>query len=427
MIKPEGVQTDVIAVRSAGGELSFGDLEADRFGLRLLAGVGSTVGLATTDATLVAAALWALDGWASEVHLIGATVDRERLPDGAVVIDAPAPAGAERLGGVVDDTMLDTTLDTALDTAAETTWVVYTSGTTGVPKSVRHTITSLSRTVVRSEGASKLVWGLLYDPNRMAGIQVLLQALLSGTTVVAADLHAGLSVRLKQLAEAGVTALSATPTLWRLILSLGGGELDLRQITLGGEIADQTVLNALATRFPEARVVHVFASTETGAAFSVSDGREGFPVSYLSDPPRGITLAVRDGILAVYSPGVSSAEEDGFASTGDVVEIVDDRVVFRGRASGVVSVGGANVWPEEIEGILRTHPEVAEAVVSVKPNPMSGNLLIATVVPAPDVDPAGLGKRVRVWIKSQVPNTHVPAMVKVAESIEVSSAGKAVR
>lgn len=417
MIKPDGVSPDAIAVRSARGDLTYGGLESDRFGLRSVAGPGAVVGLATTDAALVAAALWSLDGWASEVHLIGETVDRDRLPEGAVVIDAPAG----------DATAVDTGSVADADATLETTWVVYTSGTTGVPKSVRHTIASLSRTVVRSEGASQLVWGLLYDPNRMAGIQVLLQALLSGTTVVAADIHGGLSARLSELADGGVTALSATPTLWRSILSLGGGGLSLCQITLGGEIADQTVLNALAARFPDARIVHVFASTETGAAFSVRDGREGFPVSYLSDPPRGIALAIRDGILAVYSPGVSSADEDGFASTGDVVEVVDDRVVFRGRASGVVSVGGANVWPEEIEGILRTHPEVGEAVVSVKPNPMSGNVLIATVVPKPDADPAGLGKRVRVWIKSQVPNTHVPAMVKVAESIEVSSAGKAVR
>lgn len=414
---PDSLPGDAVAVRGATGDLTYGDLRADRYGLRTLAEAGSVVGLATTDARLIAAALWSLDGWASEVHLIGETVDRDRLPEGAVVIDAPAG----------DATVVDTGSVADADATLETTWVVYTSGTTGVPKSVRHTVASLSRTVVRSEGASQLVWGLLYDPNRMAGIQVLLQALLSGTTVVAADLHVGLSARLRELADGGVTALSATPTLWRSILSLGGGDLSLRQITLGGEIADQTVLNALAARFPDARIVHVFASTETGAAFSVRDGREGFPVSYLSDPPRGIALAIRDGILAVYSPGVSSADEDGFASTGDVVEIVDDRVVFRGRASGVVSVGGANVWPEEIEGILRTHPEVGEAVVSVKPNPMSGNVLIATVVPKPDADPAGLGKRVRVWIKSQVPNTHVPAMVKVAESIEVSSAGKAVR
>ena len=73
----------------------------------------------------------------------------------------------------------------------------------------------------------------------------------------------------------------------------------------------------------------------------MKDGREGFPVAYLSDPPRGVALDVRDDILHVHSSGVSAAAPDGFAPTGDIVEIVEDRAC--GRASGVVNVGGATV------------------------------------------------------------------------------------
>ncbi len=88
-----------------------------------------------------------------------------------------------------------------------------------------------------------------------------------------------------QLVESGANAVSATPSLWRQILQLPvSAGWDLKQITLGGEIADQRVLDALTSAFPGARIVHVFASTETGAAFSVKDGREGFPVTYLTDP-----------------------------------------------------------------------------------------------------------------------------------------------
>jgi acyl-CoA synthetase (AMP-forming)/AMP-acid ligase II len=283
---------------------------------------------------------------------------------------------------------------------------------------------SLTRTVVPGT-ADLYVWGLLYDPNRMAGMQVILQGLLSGATVVAPSLHDPLSVRIAGLVAAGVNALSATPSLWRQILQLPVSHAwPLRQITLGGEIADQRVLDALAAAFPSARIVHVFASTETGAAFSVKDGREGFPVDYLTDPPRHIRLEIREGVLHVHSPDVSAAASDGFASTGDIVEIVDDRVLFRGRSSGVVNVGGSNVWPEEVETILRTHPDVAEAVVAAKPNPMTGNVLVARVALIESADPAGASKRLRSWVRERAPRTHVPASVEVVGKVDVSTTGK---
>ena len=61
-------------------------------------------------------------------------------------------------------------------------------------------------------------------------------------------------------------------------------------------------------------------------------------------------------------------------------------MLFRGRASGVVNVGGANVWPETVEAVLRRHPDVIEAVVSSKPNSMMGNVLVAQVTVTADAD-----------------------------------------
>ena len=82
----------------------------------------------------------------------------------------------------------------------------------------------------------------------------------------------------------GVNAMSATPTLWRKILmSDASRSLALRSITLGGEIADQQVLSTLASTYPSARIRHIYASTEAGTGFSVTDGKAGFPVSFLEN------------------------------------------------------------------------------------------------------------------------------------------------
>ena len=403
------------AVTSSQGSLTHGQLRGDVCGLRRRTPHGAPVVLRTTDPRLVAAALESLDGWASAVHLVvdGTGIG---LPSHAVEID----------DRVVDHSRPNGS-DQARHDAVDTEWMVYTSGTTGEPKSISHRRAGLTRTAVRTNRTAELVWGMLYDPNRMAGLQVLVQALDSGAHVVVPRPDATLTERLDFLASHDVTAMSATPTMWRLILHQDHPGLALRQITLGGEIADQTTLDALAERFPNARIVHVFASTETGAAFSVVDGRAGFPAAYLEDPPRGIRLAIRDDVLHVHCPNTGAAGSDGFASTGDVVEIVDDRVLFRGRASGVVNVGGANVWPEQVEVALRSHPDVDDAMVTARPNPVSGQILVASIVPASNVDEVGLSKRVRRWARSRLPNTHVPAMIKVVHRLDVSPTGKTVR
>lgn len=391
----------------------FDDVHEDRFGLRKAASPGTCIAIRTDRSEIVAAALVVLQGWAQEVHLVPAGIELSVLPDHCVVVEP-------------QDDRSDPMEHPALE--LDTTWVVYTSGTTGTPKPVRHTRQTLTRTLSIREGQLPLAWGMLYDPNRMAGLQVLHHALAANATVIAPDLRESLAERVRFIASSGATALSATPTLWRMILQVRL-ELpwQLRQITLGGEIADQQVLDALKRRFPAARIVHIFASTETGAAFSVTDGLAGFPSAYLSDAPRGIRLDVRDDILHIYSPGVSTAGEDGFASTGDVVEVSGDRVLFRGRASGVVNVGGASVWPEEVESLLREHEEVHDAQVTARPNSMTGFLLIAAIVPTPGAQVDDLGKRLRRWVRQTAPGPQVPANVRVVDALDISSTGKAAR
>jgi acyl-coenzyme A synthetase/AMP-(fatty) acid ligase len=404
------------SISSPGWTVDHDTLRRDPFALRTRVARDAEVALLTTDAVLVAAALTALDGWAATVHLVPRDAAEAVLtPSLDVLRDADVALGDGAHGD--------------LEPVTATRWVVYTSGTTGTPKPISHSVASLSRTINPSAARGELVWGLLYDPNRMAGLQVLLQCLTTRSPLVAPDHHAPLIQRVEHLIDSGVTALSATPTLWRQILQIPrAAQWPLRQITLGGEIADQPVLNGLSRTYPDARIVHVFASTETGAAFSVRDGRAGFPLDYLTDPPRGITLDVRDGILHVYSPGVSAAGADGFASTGDRVEVVEDRVLFRGRQTGVVNIGGANVWPEEVESLLRAHPDVAEAAVEARANAMVGNMLVATVVLTGDADPETTGRTIRSWVrKNAVSNTHVPATVRIVDVIETSPAGKVKR
>lgn len=399
-----------IAVIDPSGEWTYEDLYSDPLNLREAVSQNSSVALRTSSALNVAAAVIALDGWASSVHLIPPDVDPSIVTDGSLLIDEFLPK--RRINSIEKPT------------GQITEWILYTSGTTGTPKSIRHTIESLSRTISNSKHVAELTWGVLYDPNRMAGIQVILQSLASFTSVVAPNPYESLQQRVAFLRSHGVDALSATPTLWRQILQVADVDgWNLRQITLGGEISDQKILDALSSQFPESRIAHIFASTETGAAFAVVDRRAGFPVSYLTDAPRGVKLEIRENVLYVYSPLVSGAPADGFVSTEDEIEIVDDRCLFLGRKSGMVNIGGAKVWPEAVEQILRTHPQVIDATVQAKANPFSGAILTAKVV-ATDDAPEDFSKQLRIWMKSNSPIHFVPATIQVVDSLEISQAGK---
>lgn len=399
------------SIRSARTSFCFADLDADPFALRDRVHRNAFAELFTQDAILVLAAIRALEGFAAQVSLRSSEGVAGGLQGVTISSEACSPSSIAVSGR-------------ASGVGGATRWVLHTSGTSGAPKAITHTLSSL--TVLHRQKRTGLprTWGLLYDPTRMAGIQVLLHAMNTESSVVAPDLNASLRARIAFLRRHGTDALSATPTLWRRILQVPeAASWGLKQVTLGGEIADQTVLDALKRAYPAARITHVFAATESGTAFSVSDGRAGFPASLLETDRAGMRIEVRDAMLYVHNPRSSAAGKDGFVCTGDEVEAKDDRVFFLGRNTGVVNVGGQNVWPEQVEKLLREHPEVQDARVTAQPSSLAGNLLVAEVVAGGSLTAGQL----RAWVRERASVSHVPARIRFAEELSTGTTGKALR
>lgn len=320
-------------------------------------------------------------------------------------------------------------------------YILATSGTTGTPKLASYSLPTLLVTTKNDiERGEEFTWGLTYDVNRFAGLQVYLQALASGSALSVPSNLATMAESISLFANSSVNCISATPSFWRkLLMEPEHSRLSLRRITLGGEISNQNVLSALGFQYPTATIIHIYASTEAGVGFVVKDKKEGFPSSYLtSEPNLACQLKIIDGTLWIKSSngcnkfvkGNLEINDEGFINTGDMVSLVKDRVLFLGRESGSINVGGNKVMPEKVESVLEKHSSIVMARVFSKANPVLGSLVACEVViddSSRDLSHKEIKRDVLLFCKKELQSFEVPALLKVVESITTNATGKKVR
>ena len=328
--------------------------------------------------------------------------------------------------------------------------MIRTTGTTGLPKAARHDWRILGKTVATVRPMPEQRWLLAYGPQQFAGIQVLLHVAASQATLVA-PFPRQPKDGLDALLTKGVTCVSATPTFWRFLLAEARSRKatlpPLEQITLGGEASPGDLLEEIQTVFPGAKVSQVYASTEFGSITSVRDGRSGLALDSLwseSNPTSNVRVAdgelwVRAGAgmlgYANESPsdsvGADAEDQDEsgeWRRTGDLVEIVGDRVMFRGRKSEVINVGGVKVHPLPVEDRITGLDTVALARVFGRPNKLTGAIVAAEIVPVGGLEGADV-EAIRVQINEAVadlPRAWQPRSVTFVDAIETKG-GKTIR
>jgi acyl-coenzyme A synthetase/AMP-(fatty) acid ligase len=364
-------------------------------------------------------ALIAFDGYCSAMYLRPPNVT---IPHNDI-IDWPLESDA----AVVDS--IPSLLKSEASVA--TTWFMATSGTTGEPKWCSHSLLSLTANTKYSQKLQALCWALLYQPFRFAGLQVLLQALLSGADLVDVADYEPLA-QMAFLKHADVTALSATPSLWRQLLMTGQlSELTLSHITLGGEIADQSLLDTLKRLFPNANVRHIYASTEAGVGFIVSDGRAGFPTKWLKDQTLTVALQVSDEQHLLIKPQhhvcqslALQTNALGYVDTLDKVQVNDDRVLFLGRATGTINVGGNKVHPEKVEQVILQCSDISQAKVYAKKSALLGELVVADVMIMDAAVEQEVKQQVLKMCKKQLQRFEIPTKINIVKNIDHDPSGK---
>ena len=283
---------------------------------------------------------------------------------------------------------------------------LYTSGTTGKPKKVKVDKKKLFNSVNTTKERA-LNWILAYNPRTFAGLQVLLTAYLSKNKIYTSN-EISLKALNKILKTQNINAISATPTFYRLLLnSKEFLSKKFKIITIGGEIINQDVLQKLSQSFKNAKITQIYATTELGKIFSISDKKEGFPIEYL----KKYNLRIIENNLHVK-------KGNKLLPTNDLVRVEKDRVYFTGRNTNFVKIAGNRVEISNIEKKIISLNNVIDAKIGVRKSSLVGQLIIADVVLRNDSDKS------RMEFKKNIKNTlnrfEEPKLINFVDSLKVN-------
>lgn len=306
--------------------------------------------------------------------------------------------------------------------------VQFSSGTSGQPKAAVHDLTLLlEKFKVRRPALSTLAF-MLFD--HLGGLNTMLHTLSNGATLVSTSDRSPETV-CRLIEEHRVELLPATPTFFNLLLLSGAHRRydvsSLRIISYGAEPMPESTLARLRDEFPSVRLQQTYGLIEVGVlrtksrddgSLWVKVGGEGYETRVVD----GMLQMRAQSMLLGYLNAPTAITPDGWFVTGDVVEQDGEYLKFLGRDSELINVGGEKVYPAEVEGVIESMEDVAEAIVYGEPNRLVGNVVCATVKPVvPPHDEAQLAVQVKRFCRERLERFKVPVKVRIADEHQFGS------
>ncbi|MGC4804626.1 non-ribosomal peptide synthetase [Micromonospora sp. DT233] len=325
-------------------------------------------------------------------------------------------------------------------------YVLFTSGSTGVPKAVAQTRGDMSQNVRRHApmglGPTDRV-SLVSADGVVSAVSNLVIGLLNGAAVVPYSFrHDGVHGMPEWLADAKVTMFYGFPSFLRQLAKVAptGSVPTVRLAYVGGEPVLGTDFAALGRLFPNAVRATGLNSTETGLTrlFQLPPGASTPERIPLGDPVDGVGVRIdedgrivirsrfvkprlwgRDALVDLTVPGADGVPE---FVTGDRGELSAEGVLFhRGRSDAMVKIRGFRVEPSEVEDAIAKLDGVTEVGVCAYPGE-DGELELAAVL---TTDQASMDPpTVRARAADLLPQPMVPTTVLIRETLPHTTNGK---
>jgi acyl-CoA synthetase (AMP-forming)/AMP-acid ligase II len=404
-----------------------------------------------------------LTGIASHAHCAAAVfsgpsfqqvADRLGLPaERALLVDDDDPAGWEGLLASHAGTH-----QLPVPRPGDLASILYTSGTTGLPKGVEHTHeSSLAAGIGWADAFRLTAADVLQSPFPIFGGAALhfngLSSLWAGATFVIAPADTAVSLRLVE--QWRTTVYVAVPSIyqyWLTFPGIGAADLSsLRILDYGGASMPRRVIEQLSAAFPGVGLMQTYGLTEAGPGGTYlpeeyalerlgslgSRGAGPFTeFRVIRDDGRDVE-ADEPGELVLRGPSVmrgyhrdpeatSEVFVDGWLRSGDVVRLDAEGFLYLvDRKKDLILRGGYNISSVEIESALLQHPGIAEAAVFGRPHPTLGETVAAAVVPRPGA--ALSADDVRAHSAGRLADFKVPQHVLIVAELPRNAAGKVLK
>ena len=339
--------------------------------------------------------------------------------DAVLPIDQRLPPAGKKLlfdamkpSEVIDASFASSSLPNGLPVQEGDALVIASSGSTGSPKGIIHTHSSLLASAQASASRLQLSaidhWLVCIPVSHVGGFSVISRALHTGAALTLHQTFDAASVQ--ESARNGVTHTSLVATaLSRIDPSL------FRNILLGGSSAPANL---------PSNVITTYGMTETGGGVVYN----GMPLEHVEVKIVEDEIHLRCPMLMrAYRNDQSVSLNDEWYATGDMGELsVDGKLSVYGRRTDMIITGGENVWPAVVENSIASHPLINQVVVRGTRDATWGQRVVAYVVlnDSAATSDAILLSDLREHVKQTLPAFCAPQQVVVLSQIPRTSLGK---
>ncbi|RMZ60732.1 long-chain fatty acid--CoA ligase [Chryseobacterium nematophagum] len=309
--------------------------------------------------------------------------------------------------------------------------VLFSSGTTGVPKVMVHNFSELIAKFNAPKKQKRLHFILFLLFDHIGGINTLLNCLNNGSPIIIPS-NRNPEYILQLIEYRKVQVLPTSPTFLNLILmteDLDKYDLSsLKMITYGTERMPQHILDKLKIKIPSVKFLQTFGTSETGILKTESKSSTSLFFRII-DP--NYQYKIENDQLYLKSKNVVSGyinqesnqfTKEGWFATGDLVETDQEGYLkIVGRINKVINVGGQKLLPKEVEDLINQIPEVIDSTVFARDNSITGQMVCAKVVIKENVDEKEMKLIILKKCKEELEKYKVPSKLIITHSIDITN------